>query len=989
MPGDDGDRNLKEVRVDKQQEAFAEAERRIAEALRTKAMELDLSKLGLSAVPENLGKLDSLQNLDLSDNHLSALPESLCQLGSLQRLFVCGNQIRSLPDGISQLDSLREIDVSSNRLSALSENLGQLASIKSIDLNDNELSTLPESLGQLASLQSLFLGNNRLRTLPENLGQLGSLKVLSLWSNQLSAVPESLIQLTSLELLILHGNQLSSLPESIGQLASLEELYLGKNQLISLPESLGQLGSLLELYLGDNQLRAVPESLGQLASLQLLSLCRNQLSAVPGSLAQLGSLRELNLSDNQLSSLPQSFRTMNDLKTLFLHGNPGLFLSAELLGPSEAEVYDEKMARADPQSILDYYFGIMAGARPLNEVKLLLVGRGKAGKSCIKDALFGRPFDRDKQETPGIDIEVSPGRLESPDGDVTVHVWDFAGQTITHATHQFFLTERSIYLLVIEGRMNTQNQDAEYWLKLISGFGKDSPVIICLNKHDEVDFSLNEVALRAKYPAIRAIVKTDCRTRRGLEDLDREIQAAVESIPEVRQKFPLAWWDAKERFSRMTADYLSLDDFRRECSAHGESDAHLQISLARILHQLGIVLHFSGDDDLKEIAVLNPHWVTQNIYRLLRLKQGPESDGTLTQAEAAAALEGATEPEVAYLLGLMRKFELCFPVTGRPDVLLVPDLLPENPVQDLGDWRSDRRDLLRLRYEYTVLPEGLIPRFITRTYPLSQNQPRWRYGVVLETDGGRALVLAAEPRIEVSIAGPAAAQERIAKVIRHHFAHLNAQFGGLEPTEWIEVREFPGKYQRVDALLKDEQRGKPSMIITDEGTELIDQKAELDRISSETSRKEKGKRLRVFISYAHADTDMFDLFRSANLAAMESDRLISSWTDRKISPGQKWDAAIKEELESCDVMLCLVSTKFFASEYIRGVEMKRAMEREKEGKIRIVPVLLEDCPAWDRSELKAFQAIIPDGKPVRFHDRRPDDAFNVVERRLAEMIAAM
>jgi internalin A len=686
-----------------------------------------------------------------------------------------------------------------------------------------------------------------------------------------------------------------------------------------------------------------------------------------------------------------SFRTKDGIKRLFLHGNPGLFISAEVLGPTLVEMRQDKKEPANPQSILDYYFGIMAGARPLNEVKLLLVGRGKAGKSCLKDALFDRPFDPNKKETPGIDIEVSPGRLEAADGDVTVHVWDFAGQTITHATHQFFLTERSVYLLVIEGRMNTQNQDAEYWLKLISGFGKDSPVIICLNKYDEFAFSVNEVALRAKYPAIRAILQTDCLTRRGLEDLDREIHAAIDSIPEVRQKFPLAWWEAKERFSRMTADYLSLDAFRQECSAHGEADAALQLSLAQILHRLGILLHFSGDDDLKEIAVLNPHWVTQNIYRLLRLKQGPESDGTLTQAEAAAALDGAKEEEVAYLLGLMRKFELCFPVTGRPDVLLVPDLLPENPVQDLGDWRSERRDLLRLRYEYTVLPEGLIPRFITRTYPLSQNQPRWRYGVVLETDGGRALVLAdgAEQRIDVAISGDVAAQERIAKVIRHHFAQLNVQFGGLEPTEWIEVREFPGKYQRVDALLKDEQRGKPSMIITEEGTEIINQKAELDRISSETSRKEEGKRLKVFISYAHADTDMFDLFRSRNLAVMESDKLISSWTDRRIQLGQKWDEAIKAELESCDVMLCLISTPFFASEYIRGVEMKRALERQKEGKLRIVSVLLEDCPAWDRSELSVLQAIIPEGQPVRFNDRRPADAFNVVERKLVEMIGAM
>ena len=167
---------------------------------------------------------------------------------------------------------------------------------------------------------------------------------------------------------------------------------------------------------------------------------------------------------------------------------------------------------------------------------------------------------------------------------------------------------------------------------------------------------------------------------------------------------------------------------------------------------------------------------------------------------------------------------------------------------------------------------------------------------------------------------------------------------------------------------------------------LIDQKAELDRISSEASRTKEGARIRLFISYSHADTDMFDLFKSRNLAAMAMDGLISTWTDRQIPLGANWDGTIKKELEAANVVLCLVSTPFFASEYIRGVEMKRAMELHEQGKLKVIPVLLEDCPAWERSELRQLQGIVPDGKPVRFNDRRPADAFNVVERELAKMI---
>jgi hypothetical protein len=44
-----------------------------------------------------------------------------------------------------------------------------------------------------------------------------------------------------------------------------------------------------------------------------------------------------------------------------------------------------------------------------------------------------------------------------------------------HATHQFFLSKRSLYILVLDGR---KEEDAEYWLKHIESFGGDSPVLM-------------------------------------------------------------------------------------------------------------------------------------------------------------------------------------------------------------------------------------------------------------------------------------------------------------------------------------------------------------------------------------------------------------------------------------------------------------------------------------------------------------------------------
>lgn len=106
-------------------------------------------------------------------------------------------------------------------------------------------------------------------------------------------------------------------------------------------------------------------------------------------------------------------------------------------------------------------------------------------------------------------------------------MWDFAGQEITHATHQFFLTERSIYLLVLDARADTQDRDAQYWLQLISAFGKDSPILIALNKSVEKAFDIDRFALKEQYPCLRAFVETDCANPPvGIEGLRMEIAAA-------------------------------------------------------------------------------------------------------------------------------------------------------------------------------------------------------------------------------------------------------------------------------------------------------------------------------------------------------------------------------------------------------------------------------------------------------------------------------
>ena len=268
------------------------------------------------------------------------------------------------------------------------------------------------------------------------------------------------------------------------------ELDLSGERLSQLPESLWQLSQLQVLYLNGNQLTAVPEALGQLSQLQWLSLSGNQLTAVPEALGQLSQLEELDLSSNQLTDVPETFRRLTSLQALYLHGNEALNLPTEVLGPTRQDVNTKQIQPAKPSDILEYYFRVRGGRRPLNEAKLILVGRGAVGQTSIVQQLVEGRFDPNEKKTEGIQITEWPLRLHGHE-DVRLHIWDFGGQEIMHATHQFFLTQRSLYLLVLNGREGGEDADADYWLKLITSFGGDSPVIVVLNKIKEHPLDLN------------------------------------------------------------------------------------------------------------------------------------------------------------------------------------------------------------------------------------------------------------------------------------------------------------------------------------------------------------------------------------------------------------------------------------------------------------------------------------------------------------------
>jgi internalin A len=455
--------------------------------------------------------------------------------------------------------------------------------------------------------------------------------------------------------------KLSTLPDAIGQLSQVQMLYLSGNQLSTLPDAIGQLSELQTLDLSDNQLSTLPDAIGQLSQVQTLDLSGNQLSTLPDAIGQLSQLQTLDLHSNPLSTLPETVQSLESLEKLFLHGNPDLGLPNEVLGPTSQDVFGSKQRSPKPsREILDYYFATRgAKGQALREVKLIVVGRGGAGKTSLIKRLKGQPFDPHEGETHGINIREL--ELACGDGPVQVRVWDFGGQHVLHAMHEFFLTTRSLYLLVLGERDDMAEHDAAYWLQLIRSYAGPAPVVVALNKSGGREREMDRRTLEEKSGPILAWVPTECSEsdprKSGIKALSDELTKATDGMEEVRRRFPAKWFEIKKWLGSMKEPYIDYNAYAARCAQLGEPDPAKQEELAAWLHDLGVALNYGRDPRLRDTTVLRPDWLANGIYAVLRAND--------TRHEKPLARDGIVTPEsLGRIYSAAEKLEMLNAIAG-------------------------------------------------------------------------------------------------------------------------------------------------------------------------------------------------------------------------------------------------------------------------------------------------------------------------------------
>jgi small GTP-binding protein len=702
-----------------------------------------------------------------------------------------------------------ELSLSNGQLTSLPAETTQLTNLTTLNLSYNSLTSLPPEITHLTNLTTLYLGYNYLRSLPPEITHLTNLTTLDLSDNSLMNLPLEITMLTNLTNINIYGNQLESVSPEIGNMTNLTSMNLGGNRLKSLPPEIARLKHLAKLVLNDNQLTTLPSEFSRLASLAILDLNLNLLTSLPKEITQLSSLTYFDVSRNQLTSLPKEITQLSSLSYFDLGRNQLAIAPETLFNPTNVKAIFAAVA------------GFDWGER-LNEAKMLVVGDGKVGKSSLVERLIYNTYSPQRQTTLGVDIndemQVIHSEIFGQGEPVKLNIWDFGGQEIQHSTHQFFLTTRSLYLLVVDARKGDQLNNIEYWLKLIESFGGDSPIIIVINQIDQLKgqrpLNLDRKALQAKYN-IGAFVETSCETGEGIAELKAIITCEVEQLKHVRDIWPREWLAIKRRLKEMRADYIPVETYLDICRAEYLNDEDLQQSLLDILHVLGTVVRFPGDTQ-----VLNPHWVTQGVYGLLTSKQLVDDQGQFDLKDVGKILAGLPEAKEHYpshtherLIRVMRHFELCFEFTDRPGHYLIPRHLHDNE----PDTAWDDNGALKFQYHYETLPDSVISRFIVRMNQFIRKPHYWKNGVFLESgdvEKNLAKVKAdmVDRKIFISVTGKEQTRRAFLAVIRSAFDEINGNFK-IEIEQKIPVPGSPEVLVSYKDLLAYEEMNELEIVI--------------------------------------------------------------------------------------------------------------------------------------------------------------------------------
>ncbi|HAP62400.1 MAG TPA: hypothetical protein DCR93_23850 [Cytophagales bacterium] len=403
----------------------------------------------------------------------------------------------------------------------------------------------------------------------------------------------------------------------------------------------------------------------------------------------------------------------------------------------------------------------------LNEARILILGDKGVGKTTLARKLIdpNANLPDENESTKGVDTTL----WDFPGDELRARIWDFAGHVVTHAAHQFFLSERCLYVLVYDGRTDNPER-LKYWLNHMKNHGGNSEAVLVVNLKDPHQPQLPINTLQEQYHLRKVFWLNLEKDNNKLEEVRSYIHTYVREHPTwkktvIGDKDYAVKQELEQLFgprgNKNGEELISKEQFERIVQKH---QAPKPEQLLSMLHSLGVSFWYP---DLKgyDTLILNPEWITDGLYAIINWLANKKEHCILSDNFPQAFADQFGEKAMrfpkdkhAFLYDLILQYELAYERDLVERELLFPHLLQEDQPKFLP--QLDAIDSLLARFRCnSPLPTHIVSRFIVRHHRQIKNyrkQPQvWRYGVVLEGNkGNTALVRVVNWQLEISVKGP-------------------------------------------------------------------------------------------------------------------------------------------------------------------------------------------------------------------------------------------
>lgn len=664
-------------------------------------------------IPKSIWQLKDLKFLELINCNLKNDFSFVEGMNLLEGLVLDRCEIDTIPEFITELKNLEVLSVMHTQIKVLPENLFELKRLKYLGLNGLELKEIPSVIFKLKELESLYLGQTHIEKLPNEIRKLKKLCHLAIWETNIDELPEWLCEFDNLQGIYAgRTKRIKKLPKNIGNLKRLKKLYIDGTGVTELPHSFGNLMQLEDIILSNTKIRKFPK------------------------LNKLPNLKRCDLSYMTIERIPREF--INVDMPIYLQGEDrlyGLILTGTKLLRQPMSLFTH-----DKEFILAYY---EEEKIHLNETKIVFLGDGEAGKSHIIQRLKndGKNIEKFEEEaTPGIAISQKQCVIE--DERINLQIWDFGGQEIMHSMHRFFLTERTLYVIIINARDNTQDERAKYWLNNIKSFANGCPVILVLNKMDQnPSASINERLLRDDYPQIVDTIKMSALNddKEVFLCLESTILNVVKTFDSYAMDFPISWNNVKTTLTEMNDNYIIDERYRAICKNNNVEDEQIQNWLLDWFHDLGVSFNYRKKDLLLGgYMILKPNWITNAIYIILFNGASFTQNGIISINSIVELLSNPPKSvetikyniiEVPYILGVMRRFEISYSVDN--DYEFIPMMCNRNQHEEAEKFIMNNSMEYYMEYEY--LPNNVLHKLMIKMQKDIDKDKIWLTGMITQS----------------------------------------------------------------------------------------------------------------------------------------------------------------------------------------------------------------------------------------------------------------